>query len=146
MFSVLYINIRSYMKSCVKSFEKLRKYLSFVKGISMLWLLQRRGVMTIKQYKFLHCSYQIIHLLTKVGLMVREVEVWHYMCISLNFKIPKKQSINTNNIERAVIQITKKTPITLLFFTSIILLEVNDMNFYTKWKILFVRIMKGLYF
>ena len=39
------------------------------------------------------------------------------MCISLNFKIPKKrQSINTNNIERTVIQITKKNANNIIVF------------------------------
>ena len=78
-FSILHINIRSLNKN----FEKLREYLSLVKKISVLWLLQRHGVMTRKQPKIHYCSYQITHLSIKLGIMAREEVVWYYMSITI---------------------------------------------------------------
>ena len=78
-FSILHINIRSLNKN----FEKLREYLSLVKEISVLRLLQRHCVMMRKQPKIHYCSYQITYLFIKLGIMAREEEVWYYMSITV---------------------------------------------------------------
>ena len=72
-------NSFSILHSLNKNFEKLCEYQCLVKEISVLWLLQRHGVMTINQSKIHYCSYQITHLFIKLAIMAREEEVW-YLC------------------------------------------------------------------
>ena len=74
-------NSFSILHSLNINFEKLREYLSLVKEISVLWLLQRHGIMTINQPKIHYCRYQITHLFIKLAIMAREEEVWYYMSI-----------------------------------------------------------------
>ena len=46
-------------------------------------LIEIRGAMMIKQQLNHHYSYQITHLLIKLGIMARDEEMWRYMSITV---------------------------------------------------------------
>ena len=103
--SVLHINIRSLNKN----FERLRKYLSLVKrDFSVLTLTETwRNGETAAQKSLLQLpNYTLIHQIRNNGQ--RGGGVVLYVHDSLNFEILKKQSINSNNLESACIEIVRK--------------------------------------
>ena len=63
--------------------------------------------MTVKQPEIHYCSYQITHGQIGVGGRIGRV-VALYVHNSLDFKIPRKQSINSNDIECACIEFIRK--------------------------------------
>ena len=106
-FSILHINIRSLNKN----FEKLREYLSLVKrdfsvvALTETWCNDEKAA----QYSLLQLpNYTPIHQIRNNGQ--RGGGVLSYVRNSLNFKILKKQSINSNGLECACIEIVRKTP------------------------------------
>ena len=54
-------------------------------------LIETRGVMMIKQHRIHHYSYQITHLLIKLGIMARDEEVRRYMSITV--RVPKNKAL-----------------------------------------------------
>ena len=104
-FSVLHINIRSLNKN----FEKLREYLSLVKrdfivvALTETWCNDEKAT----QNSLLQLpNYTPIHQIRNNGQ--RGGGVVLYVHNSLNFKILKKQSTNSNDLECACIEIVRK--------------------------------------
>ena len=104
-FSILHINIRSLNKN----FEKLREYLCLVKRdfsvayLTETWCNDEKAT----QNSLLQLpNYTPIHQIRKNGQ--RGGGVVLYVHNSLNFKILKKQSINSNDLECSCIEIFRK--------------------------------------
>ena len=104
-FCILHINI----KSLNKNFEKLREYLSLVKrnfslvALTETWCNDDRAA----QNSLLQLpNYTPIHQIRNNGQ--RGGGVVLYVHNSLNFKILKKQSINSNDLECACIEIIRR--------------------------------------
>ena len=105
-FSILHIN----MRSLNKNFEKLREYLSLVKrdfsivALTETWCNDEKAAEnSILQLP----NYTLIHQIRNDGQ--RGGGVVLYVHSSLNFKILKKQSISSNDLEFACIEIVRKT-------------------------------------
>ena len=105
-FSVLYINIRSMNKN----FEKLREYLSQVKGnfsiiaLTEMWCsYDKADKNTLWQLP----NSTVIHQIRNSGQKGGGIGI--YVHNTLNYKIPKNKNINNNDIECINIEIISKT-------------------------------------
>ena len=112
-FSVLHINIRSMNKN----FEKLREYLSHVKGhFSIIALTETRCSDNKADENSLWQlpNYRTIHQIRNSGQKGGGIAL--YVHNSLNYKTPKNKNIDNNDIECLNIEIVSKASKNVVIF------------------------------
>ena len=115
-FSVLHINIRSMNKN----FEKLREYLSHVKGNFSIIALTETWCSDDKADKnslWQLPNYTVIHQIRNSGQKGGGIAI--YVHNNLNYNIPKNKNINNNDIECLDIEIVSTAPKNLIILTDL---------------------------